>query len=232
MKKTLVILVFLLTVASVNAQLLDTLRTLIKSKYSIDVRLESRNSFINHELTSISGVRMGLTFKRKLRLGAGLSWLKTDGYSWLKTNVTKDVYIQKADGTTEVQTKYLKFVYACYYLDFVFHKTRHWQLSVPIQVGTGYLWFQDNKKYAFGTKDPKYFLFLYEPGITLQYKVFKWLGAGSDVTYRFSLQDRKKTEVQLSNLSLSFKALFWFDYLFYELFPKHELTKEFGPAYW
>jgi hypothetical protein len=28
------------------------------------------------------------------------------------------------------------------YADFVFHKTKRWQLSVPIQVGTGMYWTQ------------------------------------------------------------------------------------------
>jgi hypothetical protein len=210
---------------------LDTLRYFLKHKYSIDVRLESRNSFIDHELTSISGVRVGLSFKRKLRLGGGISWLKTDGYSWLKTNITKDFYVT-SNGKTEIVSKYLKFVYACHYLDFVFYKTKHWQLSLPIQVGTGFLWFQQNKSYSLVNGEPKYLLFLYEPGITLQYKFFKWFGCGADIAYRFAIQDRNKTGEQLSSPSLTFKALFWFDQLFYEIFPDNVLTKKFGPAYW
>ena len=232
MKRVLTIVFFLFLSVPVGAQLLDTLRTFFKHKYSIDVRLESRNSIIKNELTSIRGVRIGLSFKRKLRLGGGISWLKTNGHSWLPTNVTKDFYVRDADGTLKVETRYLKFIYLCHYLDFVFYKTQHWQLSVPIQIGTGYLWFQDKKSYSFKTKDPKYPLFIYEPGITLQYKVFRWLGAGADVTYRFALQERKKTGMQLSNLSFTFKALFYFDQLFYVVFPKHELTKKYGPAYW
>jgi hypothetical protein len=232
LKKIFCIAILLSFCAQGRAQLLDTLRDFLNSKYSVDVRLESRNSIISNELTSISGVRIGLTFKRKLRLGGGLSWLKTDGHSWLKTNVTKDFTVLNENGNPSVIKKYLKFVYVCHYLDFVFHKTQHWQLSVPIQLGTGYLWFQENKIYSFGNKETKYFLVFYEPGITLQYKLFKWLGSGADITYRFALQDRKKTGVQLSNLSLTFKALFYFDYLFYELFPKHEITKRYGPAYW
>jgi len=232
LRKTTLILIFLCSPAAGKAQLLDTIREFLKHKYSIDVRLESRNSIIGHELTSINGVRVGLTFKRKLRIGGGLSWLKTDGNWWLKTNVTKDFTRIHDDGSSETIKKYLKFVYTCYYLDYVFYKTQHWQLSVPIQVGAGFLWFQETKKYSFGNNEKKYLLFLYEPGITLQYKVFKWLGAGSDVTYRFALQNRKKTGEQLSSLSLTFKALFWFDYLFYEIFPKNKLTKKYGPAYW
>ena len=228
------VFIFFLLLGSVfgKAQLLDTLRDFLKTKYSVDVRLESRASFIGNELTSISGVRAGLTFKRKLRIGGGLSWLKTNGYNWLKTNVKKDFYNVNDFGKTDTISKYLKFVYLCHYIDFVFYKTKHWQLSVPIQIGTGLLWFQEKKNYSFGNKESKYLLFLYEPGITIQYKAFKWLGVGADVAYRFAVQNRKKTGEQLSSPSLTFKALFWFDYLFYELFPKHEITKRFGPAVW
>lgn len=110
----------------------------------------------------------------------------------VKLKREKDFYITNAVGKTDTISKYLKFMYLSYYVDFVFYKTKHWQLSVPIQAGTGLLWFQQNKAYSFGNKETKYFLFLYEPGITLQYKVFKWVGLGADVAYRFALQDRKQ----------------------------------------
>lgn len=232
MKKSIYIVLFLICTFHSESQMLDTLREFFKHKYSIDVRLESRGSFIEHELTSVSGIRIGFSFQRKLRLGGGISWLKTDGYSWLNSNVKKDFYITNAVGKTDTISKYLKFMYLSYYVDFVFYKTKHWQLSVPIQAGTGLLWFQQNKAYSFGNKETKYFLFLYEPGITLQYKVFKWVGLGADVAYRFALQDRKKTGEQLSSPSLTFKALFWFDQLFYEVFPNSEITKKYGPSYW
>src|ERR1043165_6583399 len=57
------IVIFLSSAGALKAQLLDTLRDFLKHKYSIDVRLESRASVIHNELTSITGVRVGLTFK-------------------------------------------------------------------------------------------------------------------------------------------------------------------------
>ena len=105
MYKLTFIIVFLFCTVTVKSQLLDTLRDFLRHKYSVDVRLESRASIIGNELTSISGIRMGLTFKRKLRIGVGLSWLKTDGYGWLKTNVTKEFYVEGSDGKTEVVQK-------------------------------------------------------------------------------------------------------------------------------
>jgi len=206
-----------------QSQLLDTLRELFKHNYSIDARLESRNSFIDNQLISVSGVRLGLSFQRKLKLGAGISWLNSD--------VRSDLYRKNIFGINDTLKRYLKFVYLAYYMDFVFYKTKRWQLSVPIQAGSGFSWFQENTKYSL-KKNTRHLLLLYEPGITVQFKVFKWFGLGADVAYRFTLRNNKRTADQLNSPTYSFKILFWFDYLFYDLFPESDITKRFGPAYW
>ncbi len=223
MRHRFIILLLVFFGGSAQSQMLDTLSSLFKSKYSVDVRLESRFSFINHDLTSVSGVRMGLAFRRKLRLGIGLSWLKTP--------VKKDFYTKNSKGKTDTSTRYMKFYYFCYYADFVFYKTKHWQLSVPIQVGTGRSWFQENNNYSLSSQ-PKYYLLLYEPGITVQYKVTRWAGVGADVAYRFVLRTPRRPENNLNSFCLSFKVLFWFDQLFFEVFPKSPVTKKYGPAVW
>jgi hypothetical protein len=223
------IIFFVTAYCHCSAQLTDSLRELFRHPYSIDARLESRNSFINNKLISVSGVRLGLAFQRKLKFGAGVSWLKTAGNGWLKSNIKKDFYTVNAFGQTDTVSKYLKLAYLCFYADFVFFKIKRWQLSVPIQLGLGSLWFQENKNYSFRKTDKKHFLFLYEPGITVQYKIFRWAGLGTDVAYRFAMQ---KTGERLSSPSLTFKALFWFDQLFYEVFPNSKITKKYGPAYW
>jgi hypothetical protein len=220
----LIILSLACSSSTLFAQFTDSLQYILRNKYSIDARLESRNSFINHQLTSVTGVRLGLAYQRKLRIGGGLSWLKSE--------VTSPFLV---DGPGDVQVKedrYLKFVYVCYYVDFVFHKTKRWQLSVPIQAGTGMSWFQKESSYVFRNRDPKYFLLLYEPGITVQFKITRWLGLGNDVAYRFVLRNNRRTAGQLNSPTYSFKLLFWIDQLFFELLPEHKLSKKYGPAYW
>jgi hypothetical protein len=207
----------------VNAQLMDSIPTLLRHKYSVDARLESRYSFINHAPISVSGVRLGLAFERKLRIGGGLSWLNSD--------IMVDLPKQAGDQNVLQRNRYMKFVYVSYYVDFVFHKTKRWQLSVPIQAGTGLSWYQDYKPYRLRGNNTKYLLLLYEPGITAQFKVFKWAGLGADVAYRFTLKNNKVAE-SLNSPTYSFKILFWFDQLYYELFPESELAKKYGPAYW
>lgn len=216
----------------VKSQLLDSLTYFLHNKYSIDARLESKLSLIDHQLTKVSGVRLGLAFKRKLRLGAGVDWLKTDysrGINWLGVEpVTRDF----VTGDNEVVTKYFKLMYFCLYADFVFHKTKHWQLSVPIQIGTGASWFNTDKGYTMGHHAPKNFVFLYEPGIAVQYKITKWFGGGVDFCYRFALQNSGASYMPLSSPSYAFKLIFLLDQLFFEVMPNHELSKMYGPAIW
>ena len=216
LKKLLPLLIICLPYTA-KAQLFDTIQALFRQQYSVDARLESRNSFIDHQLVSVNGARLGVCFQRKFKIGIGLSWLNST---------------VKSPHFTDDQPQYLKFGYLCYYLDYVFYKTKRWQLSVPIQAGTGSCWYQKERGYNLGGKDSKYFLLLYEPGITAQFKIFKWFGLGSDVGYRFSLSSGKKSGINLNSPSYSFKLLFWFDQLYYDLFPKSELTKRFGPSYW
>lgn len=200
--RNLLIFFFVLASAAVKAQFADSLRDALHSQYSIDARLESRNSFIDNQLISVNGVRLGIAFKRKLRLGGGISWLNSE---------VSHLAPLSDDNSLALKRRYMKFVYLCYYVDVVFYKTKRWQLSVPLQAGTGVSWFQDEKNYVRGNRDRKYLLLLYEPGITAQFKVFKWAGLGADVAYRFTLKNNSRVGERLNSPTYSFKILFWFD---------------------
>ncbi len=224
MKQFILIFYLFLISSSFKAQFLDTLHEVFKNKSNIDVRIESRNSFINNQLISVTGIRLGIAYQRKLRIGGGISWMKS--------NYATNIYTQNETGKIDTITKYLKFTYLCYYIDFVFYKTKRWQLSVPIQAGTGLAWLQRAKPFNLYSGDKKSFLFLYEPGINAQFKIFKWLGLGTDIAYRFTLKNNKKINEKLNSPTYSFKILILFDQIFYELFPKSKITKKLGPAIW
>lgn len=206
-----------------RGQFLDTFKVFLRSRPSIDARLESRYSFFNHNVTKVSGVRLGLSFKRKLRVGIG--------YSWLDADVIDKKIITDANGKLITTDEFMKFGYICYYADFVFHKTKRWQLSVPIQAGTGLYWTQyhDGEKTI---KTKQRFLLFYEPGITVQFKITKWCGLGMDVCARLALKNTKYVGEKLNSFVLAPKLLIWFDQIFYSIAPKSKITKKYGPAYW
>lgn len=219
-----IIICFLLICSHLHSQFIDTLRLAVKGKYSIDARLESRNSFIDNKLNTVSGARLGLSFRQKLRFGLGAQWLSSE---------TKKLdFNRNQNFKIDTNVNYLKWAYMCAYIDFVFYKTKRWQLSVPIQIGMGQCWWQNESRYNLRTKNPKYFVFVYEPGITAQFKIFRWLGLGSDVAYRFCIKNNNLIPARFSGPTYSFKLLFWADQLFYVMFPEHKLSKRFGPAFW
>ena len=81
-------------------------------------------------------------------------------------------------------------------------------------------------------KKSKYFLILYEPGISTQFKIFKWFGLGVDIGYRFGYNSDHYVRTKLNSPTYAFKLSFWADQLFFELFPKSKISKKWGPAYW
>lgn len=221
--RVITIIIFLIISFTTKGQFLDTFKVFLKSRPSIDARLESRYSFLNNSPTKVSGVRLGLSFRRKLRVGIG--------YSWLDTDVKDAKLITDAFGNLRYTNEYLKFGYVCYYADFVFHKTKRWQLSVPIQVGTGMYWTQYNDGLK-TIKSKQRLLLFYEPGITVQFKATRWCGLGLDVCARLALRNTKYVGEKLNSFVLAPKLLIWFDQIFYMTFPKSKITQKFGPAYW
>lgn len=216
MRKIFLLFIFLLLQQIFKAQFMDTLTEVFKNKRSFDLRYESRISFFNNGLITINGIRLGIAFQRKLRIGGGFSWLDTDLKSTLNPT----------------DKNYLKIAYLCYYLEFVFYKDKHWQLSVPIQLGTGLKWDHDATKNYFTSNEKFNFLALYEPGISIQYKIFKWVGLGTDIAYRFTLINDKSILGNLNSPTFSFKILFWPDQLFFDFFLNSRITKKYGPSFW
>jgi hypothetical protein len=206
-----------------SAQYLDSLGDVIRGKANIDLRYESRWSFVNNALYTINGVRIGTAFEKKLRLGLGVNWNKTKLFS---TGESTD-----ESGNIQTVNRYFQLGYFLMYADVVFHRTKRWQLSVPIQIGVGSTWYQSKPEYSLKNRQSKEFLLLYEPGISIQFKVTRWVGAGADVAYRFTIKNNQISE-KLASPTYALKFLIWVDQLYFLVFPESELSKRFGPAAW
>src|SRR5688572_26670421 len=98
MMKKLAFLILLLA-HGMQAQYMDSLRDVIRKKSSFTVRLEKRFGFIDNRRCDVSGIRLGISFERKLRMGGGISWL----------DVGLPVYNRPQTGENPGDTSYLKF---------------------------------------------------------------------------------------------------------------------------
>jgi len=205
---------------NVFSQYLDTLHEVFTSRSMPDFRLESRWSFLEKDAIRISGFRLGVSFRKKLRIGGGISWISSDF-----TQNTLQLY---PDGNYYEVKQFLNFFYLCYYIDFVFYKTRRWQLSTPVQVGLGSYWWTSSRKFFLKEIHYDHFLFLYEPGINVQYKILPFLGLGMDAAYRFGSADSGMLKRNFFSPVYALKLLIWFDQLFFWLFPESKPSRTFG----
>jgi len=206
-----------------SAQYLDSLGEVIKGKANIDLRYESRWSFVNNSLYTINGIRIGAAFEKKLRLGIGINWNKT--------KLSAQAETMDEIGNTQFFNRYFQLGYFLMYADVVFHRTKRWQLSVPLQLGIGSTWYQTAPEYSLKNRQSKAFLLLYEPGISVQFKVTRWAGLGADVAYRFTIKNNQISE-KLASPTYSLKFFVWVDQLYFLVFPESEWSKNSGPAAW
>lgn len=155
------IFLFLLILPA-QAQFLDSIKTSFRYKPKPDFRIETRNSFITNFLARIAAVKAGVSFNKTLKLGIG--------YNWLFSSIERK---------TEGASGELKFSYLTPYIEYSFHKTKKWEFSVSALVGAGIAY------YDFGTNNNRVQpVLLYEPYMTADYKIFRWLGIGFGAGYR------------------------------------------------
>lgn len=224
-KKKIFYVISLFMLSSLSyAQLFDSLNTALHGSKAIDFRFESRNSFINHDRIEVQSLKIGVTFGKRITFGGGYSWLKTplyDKYTYTDTELHKDTVLNQR----------IRLNYICYYMDYIFYKSKRWQYSIPTQFGTGYMKFNWNyKDINFQSKS---FFFLYETGVTVKYKFFTWLGAGANVGYRFIVKNNKRITNKFNSPIYSIGVIIYWNQLALAVFPKNKLANKWlGPVEW
>jgi len=150
-----------------------------------------KSTFINGYRSPILTIRAGLDFDHRIRIGAGLSILKLSPYEPGSDNTPfyLDKIITDTVGVHLVHPALL-FRYINLFAEYVYYKSGRWQFSIPIQFGIG----GSSYSYIFNgknIKESKHTILLYEPAVSGQYKITKWVGAGLDVGYRLMLINNK-----------------------------------------
>jgi hypothetical protein len=197
----------------------DSLRSPFSSKPKFLFKFDTRNSFVSNSRRDIFGIKLGMEFDKKVRLGAGVNWLKSPIY--------KTRYLTSSAGLPDSVEAQLQFRYIAYYVEYVFYRSKRWELSMPFQLGAGYSRYVYNYEGSSFIENRKMIL-VYEPSISMQYKVFKWLGAGADVGFRLMVLNNKAIKENFNSPLYAFKVLVWYGELYKSLFPKTWLAKKLG----
>ncbi|MDQ3109688.1 MAG: hypothetical protein M3R17_07310 [Bacteroidota bacterium] len=218
-RKLLTATLFFFMSSEMHAQWSDTINKILHGKPFPTASFDSRNSFISSSRAHIWGIKIGVDFANRLQGGIG--------FNRHDRNLKKEIYFTNELGIRDSTKADLHLDYFSFYIRYVYYKKKRWKFSVmPYQLGFGnsrYRYEVDDKKYITG----KRFIVLYEPGISISYKVFKWLGAGADIGYRFMLRGNPAIPENFNSPTYSFYAIIYWGELFKITFPESKWAKKF-----
>lgn len=168
-----------------SINLSDSLRHVLRNKPVPTVKLDSRNSFITGQSARIYGVKIGLSYIKRLSFGLGYNWLLND----FETQVSLPTGV--VNGNVEMR-------YIAPFVDYSFFKKGPWEANVPVQLGFGRSFIKlgsdaGNSVVSSGG------IVLYEPSMTVEYKILNLIGVGGGLGYRIMLKNNKLIDEQFSS---------------------------------
>lgn len=203
-----------------SAQIFDSIQASFNKKPSLIGGFATKSTFIGGFRSPIFTARAGLDFDNRIRMGAGISWLKLADYKVGENNIP--FYLDKsftdASGPHTVHPA-LQFRYVNLFVEYVYYKAGKWQFSFPIQFGVG----DSRYKYNFNGKniiESRHAIFLYEPAVSGQYKIVSWFGVGLDVGYRIMMISNKNIGSKFNSPVYDIKALVFWGELYKKVFGK------------
>ena len=161
--------------------------TFIIPKPKLVFSFDGRFSFVKNDAVNISGLKLGLDFNNKWRVGIGF-------YGLLKPASYVSNAIVKMGGKDDTVSFHsdTKLWYGALYAEYVLAHKERWEISIPVQFGIGETKIDAspignvsaNIQSDINQGDLVKTVYLLEPSITGYYKVFNWIGVGTGLGYR------------------------------------------------
>lgn len=210
------IITFLILFNSSKAQsTLDTIKDCLKQSPQLFAKFDSHNSFISDSRAKILGIKLGLSFGKRLDFGIGYNLLYPP-----EKKFNKEIYYSNSNNSYDSSTAILQLHYFSAHVEYVYYRNKQWQLSVPLQLGFGKTYYQyeffGEKKEVESTP-----VFIYEPSVSVEYKFLKWIGVGADVGFRFMVTDYRRSYQKFNGPTYAFKLLIYYNEI-YRMYSKKE----------
>lgn len=165
----------------------DDFKKSFKSKPQLDVKFDSRFSFIRGVDFRTSGFKIGVSFNRKFKTGLGYNQLIIPAKSTIESEE------RKFDAE-------LKYIYFSPYFEYVYHSSKRWEFNLSSQIGIGrahYQYFNPTTEKAVRTRYSN--VISYEPAMLIDYKIIRWVGIGTGVGYRLVLYKNNGIEEKITS---------------------------------
>jgi len=156
-----------------------------RTKPKLDIKLDNRFSFIRSDDVKTLGVKVGLSFNRRFKVGLGVNQMITSTGNKISVNDT----IRSVD---------LDYFYFSPYAEYTFYNSKKWAFSLAAQLGFG----EARYEYKLNNKEvelAKTLVLSYEPAMLIDYKIIRWFGIGTGVGYRIVYYKRSVIEERFSS---------------------------------
>lgn len=150
----------------------DEFRKSFHTKPKLDVKFDNRFSFIQDNDVKTIGIKVGLSFRRKFKVGLGINQMLLP---------VESSVINKYDTLVPVN---LEYFYFSPYIEYVYYNTKRWEFSLSAQLGVGGASYQYDDGNGKKIKLNESAIFSYEPAMLIDYKIIRWVGIGTGVGYR------------------------------------------------
>lgn len=150
----------------------EEFRSSFHTKPKLDVKFDNRFSFIRDNDVRTVGVKLGLSFDRKFKVGIGINQMLT----------TTDNKAFSGDSLIDVD---LEYFYFSPYIEYTFYNSKRWAFSLATQLGVGGASYQYLDLKGDKVKLVQSTVLSYEPAMLIDYKIVRWFGIGTGVGYRF-----------------------------------------------
>lgn len=203
----------------------DTALIGFKGKPKFFITLDNTGSFVGGRPAVTNEIRMGLDFRRKLKLGVGYGKLFSD-------IVVQKSVVSDLNGDTTVPAD-LSLSYFSLNGEYTFYQSKRWQLSAPLLVGFGKSYFNYFDKDKSGADverktDEGSVLVTVVSGMAT-YRILRWVGASAGLGYRVGLNNNDKVEQSFNSPVYTFRFRIFFGEIYKSVFPRGILGKRDPP---
>lgn len=160
-------------------------KTSFDTKPKLDFKFDSRFSFLRNRGIRTTGIKFGLSYNNRFKVGLGLNQALIP----IRKRITNNDTIQIN----------LEYFYFSPYFEYVFHNSKKWAFNLSTQVGLGEANHQFNNLDDQLIKRNQTFVLSYEPAMLIDYKLIRWVGIGTGIGYRLVLYKSAGIEERFSS---------------------------------
>lgn len=175
MRALLIVLIFLPIILSAQRKKTfeEEFEKIFETKPKLDVKLDNRFSFIRDTDVKTVGVKVGLNFNRKFKVGLGINQMLLAAE---KSFLNEDDILVPVD---------LEYFYFSPYVEYVYYESKRWEFSLSAQLGFGGANYSSTDPVGKKIKLVESTVLSYEPAMLIDYKIIRWIGIGTGIGYRF-----------------------------------------------